>query len=470
MPTDFVGSLAARIFSPGRMAKYIRGLLTGYGSLGVALVFTAVTVPMGISSLGLAGWGIWVFCQQASAAICLFESFTQSAFVRLLIQVKDDPSSESYKKMVWMGRACFWGQGLLLFILHVGFAAVLPALFPNVGGSSGWETVWLMGLAALVNQAGKINGQLLFAHQHQDRASLAATAGLLVNLGIVVACLPRFPHPQTMAWAFLGGTIFSQGLYWVFAFQTGCRPSFPGRPRIRWPDFQPLWFWGRQFFLFSLFNNLSNNLPTLLAGRFLSLEMVGVWGVLQRIANMMSQAVLKIPQVAVPALMEMHARGEEPLFYKRSRQILCIQNVLAGLALGAFAVGGDSFLATWLGKPMPMPVWVLPIFTLTLLADFDQRLRFDLETLRLLVRRPTMAALLKIILILLAVPPLSHFYGLTGMTLALGATYGLVLLPWSLTKTGRTESYILPTTGTLAGLAAYLLTAGLGWLLKLWIP
>lgn len=81
-------------------------------------------------------------------------------------------------------------------------------------------------------------------------------------------------------------------------------------------------------------------------------------------------------------------------------------------------------------------------YTLTLLADFDQRLRFDLETLRLLVRRPTMAALLKIILILLAVPPLSHFYGLTGMTLALGATYGLVLLPWSLTRSLRTVSYV----------------------------
>ena len=455
------------LFGSGRLPAYFRGLLTSYGGMGVVFLFTAITVPLGISSMGLAGWGIWVFCQQASAAICLFESFTQSAFVRLLIQVKDDSSSESYKKMVWMGRVCFWGQGLLIFMLHAGFAAVLPALFPNVGGTSGWETVWLMGLAALVNQAGKINGQLLFAHQHQDRASLAATAGLLVNLWIVVAFLPRFPHPQTMAWAFLGGTVFSQGLYWIFAFQPGCRPSFSGRPRIRWPDFQPLWFWGRQFFLFSLFNNLSNNLPTLLAGRFLSLEMVGVWGVLQRIANMMSQAVLKIPQVAVPALMEMHARGEEPLFYKRSRQILCIQNVLAGLALGAFAVGGDFFLTTWLGKPMPMPVWVLPIFTLTLLADFDQRLRFDLETLRLLVRRPTMAALLKIILILLAVPPLSHFYGLTGMTLALGATYGLVLLPWSLKKTSPTQSYILPATGTLAGISAYLLTAICAWLLRL---
>ena len=167
--------------------------------------------------MGLAGWGVWVFCQQASATICLFESFTQSAYVRLLIQVKDDTSSESYKKMVWMGRWSFWAQGVILLVFHAAFAALLSILFPNFSGTDGWLTICIMGLASLINQAGKINGQLLYAHQHQDRASLAATVGLLINLLVVVFYLPRYPSATTMAWAFLAGSLAGQTMYWGFA-------------------------------------------------------------------------------------------------------------------------------------------------------------------------------------------------------------------------------------------------------------
>jgi O-antigen/teichoic acid export membrane protein len=447
------------------MAKYLRGLVTGYGSLGVVVLFTAVTVPLGISQMGLEGWGVWIFCQQASAAICLFESFTQSAFVRLLIQVKDDTGSEIYKKMVSMGRWSFWAQGLLLVLLHLAFASILPWLFPNVSGPSAWMTTFVLGAAALVNQAGKINGQLLYAHQHQDQASLAATAGLLLNLCSTVLLLPRFPGPETMAWSFLAGSAFSQGVYFYLARRSECLPKFPGKPAIRWSDFLPLWQWGRRFFLYSLLNNLSTSLPTLLAGRFLALEMVGVWGVLQRIANLVSQGVLKIPQLAVPALMEMHARGEESQFRKRSQQILWTQNALAGLALGGFATGGDMFLKFWLGESLPMDSWVLPVFTFALLADFDQRFRFDLETIRFQIRRPTIAAFLKIFLILSLVPFFSHLYGFLGMILALAAVYGLFLLPLSLSSAILPAGYSISVRPTLVGAIAFAAAAaavGLG--------
>ena len=317
-----------------------------------------------------------------------------------------------------------------------------------------------------MNQVGKINGQLLYAHQHQDRASLAATAGLLSNLLVVLYFLPRFPRPETMAWAFLGGSIFSQILYWFFVRQTKCCATFPRTPTIHWSDFQPLWLWGRRFFLYSLLDNFAANLPTLLAGRFLTLEALGIWGVLQRIANMVSQGVLKIPQLAAPALMEMHARGEESQFRKRSQQILWTQNFLAGLALGAITSGGDFFLKVWLGKALPMDFWVLPIFTLALLADFDQRIRLSLDSIRLQMRRPTAAAFLKTFMLILAVPYLSHQYGLIGILVAQVIVCGLILLPMSLTGFFSRNSYVLPPQATLAGLGSYLLVALTIWLCR----
>jgi len=456
-------SLWRRVFSPGRFSRYVRGLTASYGSLGVGLLFTAVTVPLGISTMGLESWGVWIFCQQASLVICLFESFTQSAFIRLLIQVKDDSGSEDYKRMVVMGRFCFWAQGLLLVACHAAFAALLPRLFPNFTGPTGFMTIWILGMAGFVNQVGKINGQLLYAHQHQDRASLAATVGLLFNLLLVVVCLPRFPQPQTMAWAVLAASIPSQILYWLFARHAGCQPTCPTFPKMRWHDFRPLWFWGRRFFFYSLLDNFSTSLPTLLAGRFLSLEMVGVWGVLQRIYNLMSQAVSKIFQLAVPALMEMHARSEEFQFGKRSDQILWIQNSLAGLGLGIFAASGQDLLRLWLGKSMPLDVWVLPIFSLALLADFDQRARFGLETCRLQMNRPTLAVFLKVVLLLLLTPALSRWYGLQGMALGLWIVFALVLLPLSLLKTLLPNSYSLPGRATIVGLATFTIGVGMGW-------
>jgi len=464
------GFFESLLFSNGRLSKYVRGLVTGYGSLVTVFISTAITVPLGISELRLEGWGIWVFCQQASALICLFESFTQSAFVRLLIQVKDDPSSEDYKKMVWMGRWSFWLQGLLLLAAHGALAAALPLLFPNFSGTDGWMTICIMGLASLINQAGKINGQLLYAHQHQDRASLAATAGLLVNLLAVIVYLPRHPSAATMAWAFLAGSLAGQIMYWGFARLSKCLPSFPGTPSIRLSDFQLLWFWGKRFFLYSLFDNLSGNLPTILAGRFLTLETLGVWGVLQRIANMMSQAVQKFPQLAVPALMEMHARGEESRFYKRTGQILLIQNILAAAGLGILSVWGVIFLKVWLGKELPLGHWILPIFCVGLLLDFDQRIRYSFDSIRLHLKRPTAAVCLKAIFILLGLPFFTHFFGLTGMVLALAGFYGLILLPLSFVKGVFGDSFVLPVFPTLACFSVYILTFASAWLLKYLCP
>jgi len=80
-----------------------------------------------------------------------------------------------------------------------------------------------------------------------------------------------------------------------------------------------------------------------------------------------------------------------------------------------------------------------------------------------MMRRPTLIAFLKIILILISIPPLSYFYGLTGMILALAIISGLVLLPLSLLRV-PSRSYSLPAVCTLAGVGAYLLAAGAGWL------
>lgn len=462
------GFFESLLFSNGRLSKYLRGLVTGYGSLVAVFISTAVTVPLGISELRLEGWGIWVFCQQASALICLFESFTQSAFVRLLIQVKDDPSSEDYKKMVWMGRWSFWLQGLLLLAAHGALAAALPLLFPNFSGTDGWMTICIMGLASLINQAGKINGQLLYAHQHQDRASLAATAGLLVNLLAVIVYLPRHPSAATMAWAFLAGSLAGQIMYWGFARLSKCLPSFPGTPSIRLSDFQPLWFWGKRFFLYSFFDNLSGNLPTILAGRFLTLETLGAWGVLQRIANMMSQAIQKLPQLAVPALMEMHARGEESRFYKRSGQILLIQNFLAAATLGILSVWGDFFLKVWLGKELPLGHWILPIFCIGLLLDFDQRIRYSFDSIRLHLKRPTAAACLKTFFILLGLPILIHSFGLIGMAAGLAALYGMILWPLAFVRNLFPGSFYLSVRPTLIGFSTFFLFLVCGLILKMW--
>ena len=357
----------------------------------------------------------------------------------------------------------FWGPGAGPGGSPHRFYGHAAIFFPQLKHHLGLDDHRRAGVDGFGQSSRKNQRTASLRHQHQDLAAFAVTAGVLVNLFLAVTFLPRHPQAQTMAWAFFGGSLTTKMLYTFFAFRAGCRPTYPGSPKIGWPDFKPLWFWGRRFFLYSLLDNLASNLPTLLAGRFLSLEMLGVWGVLQRIANMMSQAVQKIPQLAAPALMEMHSRGEETRFRRRSGQVLIIQNCLGGAALGALSFGGDFFLKVWLGKPIPMDCWVLPLFTFGLLADFDQRIRFSMDAIRLQMWRPTIAAVLKVSLILLLVPWMSRFYSLTGMTLALAIISGLVLLPISLVGIFPQTSYCLSPKETVAGLAAYVIMSGVAW-------
>ena len=164
--------------------------------------------------------------------------------------------------------------------------------------------------------------------------------------------------------------------------------------------------------------------------------------------------------------MEMHSRGEESRFYKRSGQILLIQNVLAAAVLGVFSVWGNFVLKVWLGKELPKDVWIIPIFCVGLLLDFDQRVRFGFDSIRLHFRRPTGAACLKTFLILLGLPLFSHFYGLTGMTAALAALYGLVLLPLTFAKNLFPGSFCLPAKPTLIGFFTFVMALVTGLVLK----
>jgi hypothetical protein len=108
----------------------------------------------------------------------------------------------------------------------------------------------------------------------------------------------------------------------------------------------------------------------------------------------------------------------------------------------------------------------LPLFTLALLADFDQRTRFGLETLRLQIRRPTFASFAKVFLLLFSIPFLTYFYGLTGMSVALGAVYAVFLLPLSISKGLFPNSYSLSWHATAGGFAMFMIGSALGLLGK----
>jgi O-antigen/teichoic acid export membrane protein len=450
---------------PRRLDKYLRGLGVSYANVAVAVAFTAITIPWAVHILGWEGWGLWVICQQSSAFICMIETFTQSGFVRVLVSVKDCPESPAYKKLVLLGFYVSLLQGVIFLAAHLLLGWKFNFFFPAQAPGDAWPVILVMAASVWIGQLGRVAGQILYVRQNQAEAGLSTAAGLGANLALVGLLLPWMKSPVALAWAYFGGTALTQFLYVFWLKKAGAWPTFPGKAQPGWGEISPMLHLGRQFFAYGFLGNAATVLPTLLIGRLLPLEQAGIWGVLQRVVGLASLLLQKISGLAAPALMEMHARNEQDRFLRRSRQLLLLQNSLAGVGLGVLAGAGTPLLAWWLGQPFNAGPWLLPSLSLAIYAELDQRLRIDIDTLALQMKRAVFLSFVRVGVVVAAIVLGTKWAGLDGAVAAMALGYALIMVPLATLPLGCLRGYTLDSRPTWIGWAV----GGLAWFLANWV-
>ncbi|MEI6819387.1 MAG: oligosaccharide flippase family protein [Verrucomicrobiota bacterium] len=334
-----------------RKSLLARGVLLGYGALAVQIFYSIASIPLALSYLSHAEFGMWGLVTTLVNYLGLIEVGMTNGFQRHLFDCKEDKNDGRYGRLftaslVALGLAA----AIVLVIGLIGIWAAIPIY--RIPPELKDRFVWVMVAQVLLSSASmatRMLGSPLYIHQRHDLMQVCQIILFFIYYGV----LHMGFHAGWGLYAMIANTV--AGFIWVLIFNTvACKKLkfYPPAGTWGWPnpdEFKSVFRYSRDIFLVQVGNQFRSGLPMLLLPRFLGLDAAATWTVCTRTFTILTQIVSKPYDYGLPMLCEIYARGEESKMAKRWTEIT--QLVLA-LSVCVFAVGAANnghFVRVWVG-------------------------------------------------------------------------------------------------------------------------
>ncbi len=331
-----------------RIRRYALALFSGYALLAVNSFYTLASVPLALSYLTKAEFGLWALVSQIAGYLLLVDLGVTSASSRILVDYKDDRTTPEYGSVIKTNLAVAAAQsGILLLAGTVLFASV-PILWSSEPLTK--EFSWLLlGQCALlaVSMPSRVFSSVLWAHQRQDIVHYAEMLLFLVNFTALWIGFEAGGGVYSMLWAQAAGVLVSRVGILAACFKLGLMPAPGCWGRATADRFRSLFGFSKDIFLFALGSQMINTSQTLLVAPLLGLETAGVWAVCTRTFTLANQIVWKILDASSSSLSEMLVRRESDRMFNRFRGVTVLTLGTAALGAAFFAFCNQPFIAFW---------------------------------------------------------------------------------------------------------------------------
>jgi O-antigen/teichoic acid export membrane protein len=341
-----------------RFSRFAQSLASGYVLLGANVLYTLASVPLALSYLGKAEFGLWALTTSIAGYIGFLDFGLSASASRILIDYKDGRSESNYGSVIQTGALVGITQGTLVFIAGSAIAFVVGPLL-KIPQELQRDFIWLMiGQCGLLGFtfAARIWSHILTAHQRYDIPNYASSVLFLVNYSVLWYCFARGLGVFSILWAQGIGTILATVINGIACIRLKLLPD-PGKwGRPAWDKFHELFVFGRDFFLCAVGNQLINASQTILLTRLLGLEAAAVWSICTRTYTMLQQVIFRIFDYSSSAIAEMIVRQERQLLLQRFRQIAGFSCSISIAAAVMFVVCNGPFVRLWTDRTLVWPV------------------------------------------------------------------------------------------------------------------
>lgn len=326
-------------------------MLSGYLLVGVNVIYTLITLPLGLHFLSKEELGLWTaVIQVAGFNLILIDLGMSGAISRILIDHKDEKNSSNYGTIILTGILVLCVQAVLITALGSLLSFWLsdwmkiPEKF--------WKNFRILMISQCVvlgaGYAGRIFGFVLQAHQRYDICNYLSAGGFALNLLTLWISFELGFGLYSLLIASIANVIFNiifsaVAVQWLRLLpQKGCW----GRPKRA--VFRELFFYGSDIFLLSIAQQLISFSTVPIVSRTMGLEAVTIWTWAIKVFMLAQQLVYRIADFSMGALAEMLVRGERERLKARFRDIVILTGTAAAGAV-ALALCNQSFLQIWTG-------------------------------------------------------------------------------------------------------------------------
>ena len=348
-------TLSSKLVS--RFRKFAYSLISGYVLLAGNIVYTLASVPLALKYLSKPEFGLWGVTTLVAGYVALIDMGMSASMARILIDHKDDRQKGAYGSLITTGSLVGLVQGVLIFVIGAVLAVVAGPLL-NVPIDLEKDFVLLMtGQCAVValSFATRIFSHVLTAHQRYDISNYAQVIFFAFSFIIMWVLFDRGLGVFSILWAQAAGTAVAMIVNGFGCWRLRLFPQRGEWGRVSWNQFEELFTFGRDIFLFALGSQLINTSQALLLTRFLGLETAAVWSVCTRTYVMLLQMIYRIFDYSSSALAEMMVRGENGLLEIRFRQIVAVSTSLSLVAGTLFALCNGPFVEVWTAGKIGWP-------------------------------------------------------------------------------------------------------------------
>lgn len=329
-----------------RIKRFAHSLASGYLLLVANAIYTLATVPLALHYLSREQFGLWALMTSIASYFSLVDLGMSSSIGRLLIDHKDNRTSDTYGSLIKTGWLVLTVQGITIFLVGFFIAPFLSRLL-HIRQDMSTDFVLLLKWQCLVLALGfatRIFSHLLYAHQRIDIVNYAQMGMFVVNFALLWIFFERGDEVLSLVWAGLWGMGFSAMTTWLACWQLKLFPPANAWGQISSQHFKEVSSYGMDMFVATLGAQLVSASQPIIITRVLGLEAAGAWNVGTKMFNLCMSAIWRIPQMASPAFSEMIVKHEQPRLLDRYRAMHILILSLTGFAAVSLVMCNSLFV------------------------------------------------------------------------------------------------------------------------------
>jgi O-antigen/teichoic acid export membrane protein len=351
-----------------------RGVFFSYVALVAQISYSFLSVPLALSHLSTAQFGLWGLVSTIGSFLMLAELGMTESFMRYLFECKDGKDPERYGRLFTASCLAFGLVALVVLALGVivaFFTAPLLGVPLEMRQDFTWVMLGATGLAALL-MATKMLGVPLILHHRQDLAQIAQIALFVIRLVVIFLAF----RAGWGIYALLAVEV--AGILWILPFNAWmCRRkgyfpkagTFALPSRAEWSEIRN---YSLSAFLIQMGGTILVGLPHLLISRYVGLSAAGLWTVYTRVFGILRDIAFRPFGIAVPMLIDLFVKGNVTRSVQRWSQASQLVVAAAGLFFAVAAANNVRFVQLWTGLSfewgLETQLWIAAYFLCYILA------------------------------------------------------------------------------------------------------
>ncbi len=337
--------------SPPRRPSLKINAVSNWASLGVNIAIGLFLTPFIIRSLGKTGFGIWTLVGSFIGYYGLLNLGVGSAITRYIARYTAQKDENALNEVASTALAMFCVTGILAIAVSFSMAGVLADFFKvePEQRQAFIQLIWIIGITTGISFPGNVFGAIVTAREHFVANNIITIVRALLRAGLTVLFI-------NAGWGLLGvglaplaatvvAIISSFFLFEHYASDVCLRLTFTNKRTLKM-----LLVFGGITTIIMVADILRIQLDSLVIGKFVSLDAVGVYGVAALLIRYMTRIVTAGMGVLGPRFANLDGAGKKDEMRKLFLKSLSISSFLAFGAGMMAIIFGPRFITLWAGE------------------------------------------------------------------------------------------------------------------------